>query len=357
MKVLQLIDSLDAGGAERVAINIANALSLNKDFKSFLCATRKEGLLKNNLNKNVGYVFLNKKFALDVFAIKKLNQFIAKHKIDIIHAHSTSFFLATLIKWLNPSLNIVWHDHYGNSEFLIKRKYKVLNICSKRFSHIICVTHSLKDWAIKKLSTKNITYIPNFAVQDNCKPLTNLKGIKGKRILHLANLRPQKDHFTLLKAFNEVIKAFPEYTLHCVGKNFDDDYSKQIKELIYKLNLNKSVFFYESKKDVSNILSQSDICVLSSKSEGLPIALLEYGLAGKTAIVTNVGNCSQVIKNEVNGVLVPKEDPQKLAEALCISIKNQDKAKGFGKQLKQTVEKEYSQEVFVNKLMDIYNSV
>lgn len=357
MKALQLIDSLDAGGAERVAVNIANALSLNKDFKSFLCATRKEGLLKNNLNKNVGYVFLNKKFALDVFAIKKLNQFIAKHKIDLIHAHSTSFFLATLIKWLNPSLNIVWHDHYGNSEFLEKRKYKVLKICSKYFLNIICVNTVLKNWSEKHLLAKNITYIPNFAVQDNCKPLTNLKGIKGKKILHLANLRPQKDHFTLLKAFNEVIKTFPEYTLHCVGKNFDDVYSKQIKEFVYKLNLNESVFFYGSKKDVSNILSQSDICVLSSKSEGLPIALLEYGLAGKPTIVTNVGNCSQVIKNEVNGVLVPKEDPQKFAEAICISIKNQDKAIGFGKQLKRTVAKEYSQEVFVNKLITIYNPV
>ncbi|WNH09649.1 hypothetical protein [Thalassobellus suaedae] len=65
MNVLQLIDSLHAGGAERVALNYANAL-VPKIETSYLCATREEGLLKESLSKDVPYIFLNKKSALDL---------------------------------------------------------------------------------------------------------------------------------------------------------------------------------------------------------------------------------------------------------------------------------------------------
>ena len=72
MKVLQLIDSLNSGGAERVAVNFANAL-VNKIEKSYLCTTRQEGVLKLNLNSQVGYLFLQKRSVIDFKAIKLLN--------------------------------------------------------------------------------------------------------------------------------------------------------------------------------------------------------------------------------------------------------------------------------------------
>jgi len=357
MRVLQLIDSLDAGGAERVAVNIANALSLDESVVSYLCTTRKEGLLNNSLSKNVGYLFLNKKSTFDISAIKKLFQFLKNDKIDIIHAHSSSFFLAVIMRFLNSNIHVIWHDHYGNSEFLELRKSKTLCIFSRYFSHNICVNNSLKDWSKGYLKTANVTYLPNFAVKDSFKPSTFLKGVEGKRILHLANLRPQKDHVTLLNAFREVIKEFPEYTLHCVGKNFDDDYSKQIMKNVYELGLSNNVFFYGSKKDICNIISQSNVCVLSSKSEGLPIALLEYGLGEKPVVTTNVGNCAQVIENGVNGIIVDKEEPRLLAEGLIHILKNEEKARTYAQQLKTKVKNLYSQEAYTSKLISIYNSV
>src|SRR5690606_7182649 len=97
MRVLQLIDSLRPGGAEKMTVNIANALLPHVE-GSFLCCTRKEGMLKNELKPEVGYLFLNKKSSLDPKAILKLIKYIRKNKIDIVHAHSTSFFLAGLLK-------------------------------------------------------------------------------------------------------------------------------------------------------------------------------------------------------------------------------------------------------------------
>ncbi len=71
MRVLQLIDSLDGGGAERIAVNVANSLTAYVD-KSFLCATRKEGILKSTISNNVGYLFLGNISTLAVLSLIRI---------------------------------------------------------------------------------------------------------------------------------------------------------------------------------------------------------------------------------------------------------------------------------------------
>ena len=97
MRILQIIDSLEAGGAERMAVNYANALSYEIDF-SGLIVTRKEGPLLNQLNKNVSYLYLDKKSTIDFGALFRLRKYIVKNKVTIVHAHSTSFFFSIYFK-------------------------------------------------------------------------------------------------------------------------------------------------------------------------------------------------------------------------------------------------------------------
>ncbi|HIC32722.1 MAG TPA: glycosyltransferase, partial [Flavobacteriaceae bacterium] len=315
MKVLQLIDSLEAGGAERVAVNIANAL-VTEVSGSYLCSTRKEGLLKASLDSDVGYLFLDKQGTFDLKAILKLKRFVKQEQIDIIHAHSSSYFTATLVKLLCPKVKIIWHDHYGNSEFLHQRTKQVLKLCSYFFSHVFSVNQLLASWAKNKLYIETVSYLPNFSVENIQALVTQLQGVEGKRIVCLANLRPQKDHINLLNAFKAISHQHQDWTLHMVGKDFEDDYSNTVKQHIVDLKLSNQVFVYGSCPDTSAILQHSDIGVLSSKSEGLPLALIEYGLASLPTIATNVGQCKEVIIDEQTGLLVPSENPNALSETL-----------------------------------------
>ena len=82
MRVLQLIDSLDTGGAERMAVNYANVLH-DKIELSALAVTRKEGALKELLNDEVPYLFLNRTKTVDIAALLRLRRFIKQHKIQI----------------------------------------------------------------------------------------------------------------------------------------------------------------------------------------------------------------------------------------------------------------------------------
>ena len=81
MRILQLIDSLEAGGAERMAVSYANALNRNVGFGA-LVTTRAEGSLKNQLDKNVVYSFLNRKSTFD----------FNSSKVERTSSQSTQFF-------------------------------------------------------------------------------------------------------------------------------------------------------------------------------------------------------------------------------------------------------------------------
>lgn len=355
IKVLQLIDSLNVGGAEMLAVNIANALTV-QNFESHLCTTRKEGELKENLKNDVKYIFLARKKVFDFKAIIKLRTYIKKNSINIIHAHSTSSFLAFCVKFSYPKVKIVWHDHFGNSEFLSRRKVYPLKNFSNYFEVIISVNKQLKKWAEDNLLTKKVVFLENFASFKNLTKKTTLKGEKGFRIVHVAGFRPQKDHINLLKAFQIVLKEHPNWTLHIIGKSYKDDYAASIFDFIKHNNLESNIFLYGVCADVKNILNQSDIGVLSSKSEGLPISLLEYGLAKLPVVITNVGECINVV-GENCGIIVASENCTALANGISQMITSKEKRLVFGSNLNNQISECFSEELFITKIALIYKNL
>ncbi|MDI1256445.1 MAG: glycosyltransferase [Flavobacterium sp.] len=357
MRILQLIDSLDAGGAEKMAVNYANALAATIEF-SALAVSRREGPLLGEINENVGYLFLKKKKVVDFSAISILKKYIKDHEIQIIHAHGTSFFLAFLIKLCFPSIKLIWHDHYGDSEFLNKRPLFLLKRLMPFFFGIIVVNQQLKVWAEESLRFKNVIWLPNFAVlDDNAMQITKLHGNEGKRIVCLANLRTQKDHFLLLEVAAKLKGTHSGWTFHLVGKDFEDAYSKAIKTTINDLGLQQHVFMYGTRTDVKNILSQSEIGILTSKSEGLPVALLEYGLCKKAIVVTAVGEIQKIIIPNDNGISVTPGRSDLFYEALVGLIDNQNARILMAEKLHTTILEGFSINAVLNRYISWINFI
>ena len=344
MRIVQIIDSLEIGGAEKMAVNYANGLSERADF-SGLVTTRAEGNLKNQLNDSVCYLFLKKKSTIDFSAVFKLKKYCKENKVEFLQPHSSSYFTALLVKFIYPKVKIIWHDHNGLSEFISSEKSFALKIASFFFKGIIVVNYKLKDWAEKELNCKKVIYLPNFTTIDNATNAeTILKGISGKRILCLANLRDQKNHFLLLEVAEKLKESYPDWTFHLVGKDFEDDYSTQIRGLIKRKHLENNVFIYGSKNDVKSIINQSDIAILTSKSEGLPIALIEYGLSMKPVVSTKVGEIPLIIKDGINGFIVDVNDIDLFYQKLLKFIIDDDLRIQMGNSLYQTVIKNNSEE-------------
>lgn len=352
MRIVQIIDSLEAGGAERMAVNYANALALRIEF-SGLVSTRAEGSLKSEIYSNVNYMFLKKKHALDFSAVRRLARYCRENQVTHIHAHSTSYFIAILVKFIFRRIKIIWHDHNGNSEFLEVRDAVPLNVCSFLFCGIIVVNNQLKEWALRELHCANVLYIPNFThFNENGESSTVLQGQPGKRILHLANLREQKNHFFLIEVALLMKQTHPEWTFHLVGKDFNDDYSAKLIKSIKSNNLEKSVLVYGSKSDTANIIRQCDIAVLTSKSEGLPVALLEYGLQRKPVVVTHVGDIPLIVEHAKNGFIVPKGDISGFADCLKKLADDRVLRETIADNLYTTILEGHSEEAAMNRYLN-----
>lgn len=353
MRILQLIDSLQIGGAEQIAVNYANSLASEID-KSYLCTTRIEGELKGKISDEVGYLFLDKRLTIDVKAIRKLYGFVKKNKIDIIHAHTTSFFLAALIKLCNRKVKVIWHDHNGNRLSASGKQNRILKYCSYFFHGVIVVNVNLKSWAEARLKVKQVHYLPNFSVLEKNKMTTVLKGNTGKRIICLANLRYPKNHMLLLKTFFQLSDLHEDWSLHLIGEDYGDSYSTEIHKFIKANNLNKKVYLYGLRQDIKEILEQAEIGVLCSTSEGLPLALLEYGLAKLAVIASNVGDCEKVITNSSEGLLIPSNDADALFEALSTYMKNKDLRSHNGEMLYNRIMNDFSKHKVIKSLVSIY---
>jgi len=354
INVLHIVDSLQTGGAETIAVNTCNALNKEKSVNAYLCATRIEGVLKDNIDELSMYVFLNKKKPIDINSLRKLFQFIKKKHITILHAHTTSFFIAVLAKLWLPKIKIVWHNHTGANINLSGWRKVFLQSCSLLFYSVINVNEDLDIWVGKTLLTKNSFVLNNFATFTNKNRVTKLKGSANKKIVCVAGLRPEKDHLNLLEAFSQLHNEFTDVSLHLIGKDYNNEYSAVIKEYILENDLKGTIFLYDNCSDIHNVLSQASIGVLSSKSEGLPIALLEYGLAQLPVVVTNVGDCSKLVTHNKSGRVVEKGDSVDLAKSLLFLLTNDEESFKFGSQLKKNVKENYSLTSYIEEMINIY---
>lgn len=359
MRIAQLIDSLEIGGAERMAVSYANALVKHQGFGA-LITTRKEGALKNAVDASVDYTFLDKKKTVDFAALFRLKSFCKSHRIEWLQAHSSSYFTAVLLKFIYPSIKIVWHDHNGLSENIRSEKgmkLKVLQFASYFFTGIIAVNSKLLDWASDVLHCDKAIFLQNFISDE--KPIleTQLLGSKGKRILCLANLRPQKDHYNLIRVAKILKESHPDWTFHLVGKDFEDQYSREIHQLVTDNQLENQVYIYGSKSDSSGIIAACDICILTSMSEGLPVSVLEYGNAQKPVVVTAVGQLPQVITNEKSGIIVPVGDSEAFSSALKSLIENDSFRNELALELKKNIDATYSEKVVISKYLNWLESL
>ena len=111
------------------------------------------------------------------------------------------------------------------------------------------------------------------------------------------------------------------------------------------------------RRDVEAILRASAIGVLSSISEGLPLALLEYGDAALPAVVTNVGQCAEVVGHGIGGILVPPANPESLSEALSTLLASGSYRNRLGTQFRERVRSRFSAGSIIEQISDIYQIV
>ncbi|HEY1341978.1 MAG TPA: glycosyltransferase [Bryobacteraceae bacterium] len=353
--VMHLIDSLEAGGAERVAVDSVNYLQRDR-YRPFLCATRKGGPLLDRVAPDVEYLGLERRSTVDLAAVARLSRYIRRNRIGILHAHSTSLFVALAATGLARRPRIVWHLHYGA---LVTRtgRQMLFRSAATTASAAIAVTTGLRDWAATclRIPAGRVFYIPNFVPRNEAAPARDLPGVPGSRIVSVANLRPEKDQVGLVRAMRIVAAAHPMAHLIVVGASIDRAYAVKVQEEIDLCGMRDRITLLGRRLDVPEILAGCDVGVLGSRVEGFPVSLIEYGAAGLAAVATRVGQCDEILGDD--GVIVPAGDPEQLAAALLDLLKSSGRRQNLGASLQRRVEHHYSPAAVSPQLSMVYEAV
>jgi glycosyltransferase involved in cell wall biosynthesis len=355
--IMHLTDTLDVGGAERMAVNMVNLLPRDR-FVVHLCMTRRSGPLAQSVAPDVTQICLNRHRRVDVGGLRTLIRHIREHQVKVLHAHGSAVFIAGVAASFSPYPAVIWHIHYGR--YAADRSLGVMyRMLRSRVAHALAVSQPLTSWALVRLrmSPDRVTYVPNFAapVQRNGKP--DLPGSNGGRVVCVANFLPEKDHSTLLKAMERVVRVRPNAHLLLVGGGNHAGDEQRIRKEIKARRLTAHVSLLGRRHDVASILDGVDIGVLSSKAEGLPLALIEYGHAKLPVVVTAVGQCPDVVRYGEAGLLVPPSQPAAMADGILTLLDSQVQRRALGCELFKRVEESFSAQGMIRRVSALYQKV
>lgn len=175
----------------------------------------------------------------------------------------------------------------------------------------------------------------------------------------ISRVVPVKDIKTLLFAFEQVLEKIPEAHLWIMGATDEDaSYYEECANLIERLGICNVTFL--GQVDVKEYLPEMDLLVLTSISEGQPLAVLEGLASGTPYVCTNVGDCKGLLEGKVGdelgraGYVVPVMDSKAMADTIVHCAEKREKLHEMGQVGRKRVETYYRSEDFLNRYKSIY---
>lgn len=361
MKILQVINSLATGGAEKLLLetlplykerNIQmDLLVLNgidtpfiKELKSLQCCTI------YSLGTQSVYNPLN---------IFKIIPYLKQYDLIHVHLFPAQYWvvLAKIISFSKAKL--IFTEHNTSNRRLENKAFRFLDrLIYRGYDKVVCITKEIKK--ILKEHTELSDAI--FIVIENG---VNLNGISeadpllkneinpsisqsDKLIIQVSGFREQKDQATLIKA----LQYLPDnIKLLLVG---DGVLRKECEGLTDKLDLQKRVLFLGLRMDVPQLLKTAEVVVLSSNYEGLSLSSIEGMASGKPFVASDVPGLKEIVEGA--GVLFPLGNAKQLADEILLLIENPDHYHSVAEACQQRAS-DYDIHKMVGQHIKLYNSL
>ncbi len=158
----------------------------------------------------------------------------------------------------------------------------------------------------------------------------------------------------LLESASLLLRSRNDVSFLIVG---DGALKEELKILCADLKIEENVIFAGERSDIPEILSLTDIFVLPSLREGLPLTILEAMACGKPVIATNVGGVPEVVNDGVSGILVYQGDPEALHRAMNELLEDREKLKRMGHNGKKVCNENFDSKTMIGKIENLYDSL
>lgn len=357
MKILYGITKSGFGGAQRYVFELATETKKRGHEVAVLCGG--QGILKEKLKKEEVRIIPLWEMGRDIDVRKDILSFFKIFKIlrqerpDVFHINSSKMGgIGSFTARLAGVKKIIFTSHGwafneprpGWHKMLIK----VLVWFTILLSHkTICVSKKTREDVVRWPFIRNkLPVIYNGIQKFELVQRENRIFTVGT----LGELHRIKGLDILLEAW---VKFVDKREARLVIVN-DGEEKENLQNMAKKLDISGSIEFRGFVDNARSLLSTFDVFCQPSRSEAMPYAPLEAGLAGLPVIATSVGGVPEIIENGISGILIPPEDSETLLSSLILLYENPDLRERLGLALKETVEKNFPLENMVNKTLQIY---
>ncbi len=325
LRVLQIVETLNVGGMERMVSTLCRTLDPTV-YDVRVLTTRKRGALGELLVSD-GIAVDCAPFRVegaDYLALYRLVRYIRHFRPHVVHTHATHALLYGGLAAVLSGVPRIVHTEHGRVFPDKPRLMRAERWLSHRLERYVTVSDELAGEVHRHqlIPSDRIAVIPN-GVEDlpppNGAAISCLRErLMGKRpgvvVGTTARLVWEKGLDVLIRAWARLKSLHIGATLIVAGEGPE---RPNLERLILELGVEDSVLLVGTVADVASFYRMVDVFVLSSVSEGLPMAILEAMAAGRKIVATQVGGIPEALGNGEAGVLVPPSDEQALSLAIA----------------------------------------
>lgn len=366
--LLHLIPSFHQGGSERQALQLTRLLIEDGTYNVSLACLDKNGVLLNDAIElgldEIPDFPLTSFYDLNMAArLRRFVKFLKDQKIDIVQTHDfyTNIFGMAGAGFAGVPVRIAAKRETGMrsspQNFIERRAFgssDVVVVNSERVRNFLAdsgVPQRKMDVVYNGLDHRRF----EISNGDHMK-LANELGLPadGPRrfVTIVANLRERvKNHAMFLRAAAKAARTADDVGFIIAGEG---ELLDETKKLARDLGVSERTFFLGRCSRVPELLALSDICVLTSESEGFSNSILEYMAAGKPVVATDVGGAAEAIVEGETGFLVASNDDEALAERLGRLLCDSALSERMGSEGRRRVVEQFSMESQLNKTLAIY---
>jgi glycosyltransferase involved in cell wall biosynthesis len=357
--VLQLIDSFHQGGSERQAIQLTRLLCESGRFQPRLATLSAEGVLRAEVEKlNLGEI---PAFPLTSFydrnaimQTRRLTSFMTRSGVRILHTHD---FYTNMFGMFAGSFGRIPVRIASMRETAGMRTTAQANaqrVAFRLAHHVVANSEAVRQKLIAQgVDDGKISVIYNGLDVGRLTTSTpraeslSLLGLAPEEdqqrrsfVTIVANMRHDvKDYPMFLRAARRIKNEIPAAAFLLAGEG---ELTESLRELAGELKLSDSTFFLGRCEKIAELLSVSEVCVLSSKAEGFSNSILEYMAGARPVVATDVGGAREAVVEEQSGYLVASGDDAKMAERIISLLKAPERARAMGARGRQVVEEKFS---------------
>ena len=310
MKIMQVIPELQMGGAERFCEELTYTLmALGHQVLVVSLYSTETVLSKRMESAGVQMRYLGKKGGLDGSCLRRLRSHIRAFEPDAIHAHQYALKYAVLAS-VGMRRRVVYTVHTLAGKETDRPLNRVLFACGGAVP--VSLSEEVRRTVIAQyhLPEERCPVIYNGIPLERCMPVEDYGAGKPMRVVHVGRFAQVKNHRCIVEA----AKLLPRGQFHFLFLG-EGELLPEIRDMVSAAGLADAFTFFGLSDNVYPHLRESDVFILPSLWEGMPITIIEAMGTGLPIVASDVGGIRDMIEDNVNGLLIEPE-PRALADAL-----------------------------------------